>query len=287
MHTRCIYPAWALLKLLQSILPWTPLSNRTEWGYCNTSNFFQTHVCQTFVFSQMPVCWEGRKCPFLYSNLAVNSKIATIGDSLGFDILRVCHRFCCGAVGDCSPGLSSRSVSGVSVPSHGAMHVSTLSTGPMAILCNSSLDLQRIVLSEGMCPGQAGTLEYTTEAHHALCCNLCGVWRIDRRGTGEKERDREKENSLGCPSCNNFSDGEVQNSICSVLPYSQPCHLSKTIWTAEKTFRRDHTGPLRSRLVANPCPASLELLCCLCSATASEETERNMLTQFTVTVEGS
>ncbi len=134
-----------------------------------------------------------------------------------------------------------------------------------------------------MCPGQAGTLGYTTEAHHAFCCNLCGVWRIDRQGTGEKERDREKVNSLGCPSCNNSSNGVVQNSICSVLLHSQPCHLSKTIRTAEKTFRRDHTGPLRSWLVANPCPAPLELLCCLCSA--AEEPERNMLTQFTVTVE--
>ncbi len=94
MHAHCIYPVWALLKLLQSVLLWIPLSNRTEWGYCNTSNFFQTHVCQTFVFSQMHVCWEGRKCLSLYSNLAVNSKIATIGDSLGFDILSVCHRFC-------------------------------------------------------------------------------------------------------------------------------------------------------------------------------------------------
>lgn len=58
----------------------------------------------------MPVCWEGRKCPLLNSNLAVNSKIATIGVFIGFEMLRVSHICCHGAVVDFSSGLNSQSV---------------------------------------------------------------------------------------------------------------------------------------------------------------------------------
>lgn len=101
----------------------------------------------------------------------------------------------------------------------------------------------------------------------------------------EQRREREKENSLGFPSCNSCSDGVVQNSICSVLLHSLPCHPSKTIQAAEKTFRRDHTGPFCSWLVANPYPVSSELFCCLCFTTVSEKTERN-IPIITVTAEG-
>lgn len=140
----------------------------------------------------------------------------------------------------------------------------------MAFLLNSCLDCQGIVGSEaeGMCPGQTGTLEYTTEAHHELSAVSEGL----KEGAEEIKSEREKEKSLGCSSCKNSSDGVVQNSICSVLLHSQHCHLSKTIRMAEKTFRRDHTGPLSSWQVTNSCPASLEL----CSVTASVTCSYNL-----------
>lgn len=50
-------------------------------------------------------------------------------------------------------------------------------TGPLAMLHKSSSDPQRIGGSNTgrMCPGQAGTLEYTTETYHIICCHLCGA----------------------------------------------------------------------------------------------------------------
>lgn len=113
---------------------------------------------------------------------------------------------------------------------------------PIAVLCNSSLHVQRFVGwkagVEGMCPAQAIQNIQQGPTMYSIVMS----WRIGRHGRGEKERDKEKENSLGRTSCNNCSDGVVQNSICSVLLHSQPCHPSNTFWVAEKTFRGDHTG---------------------------------------------
>lgn len=135
---------------------------------------------------------------------------------------------------------------------------------------------------EGMYPFQAGTLEYTTGAHHVISAGFEG---LTDRGKEGKRRDRQQENCLGFPSCNNFSDGVVQGSICSLSLHSLTCYPSKTIGTAEKTFSGDHTDPLCSWLVTHTCPNPLDQLFYLSSVTVSRRTVSNMHTQFTVTLQ--
>lgn len=139
----------------------------------------------------------------------------------------------------------------------------------MADLRNSSLDLQRIGGRDREDVPRA-SWDFRIYNQGPPCTLLTSRRGLKDWQTGQRrgEGDREKENSLSCPSCNNSSDGEVQNSICSALLYSQPCHLSKTIRTAEKTFRSVHTGPpvlLAGRKIMSWLPwATLQSL--LCSA---------------------
>lgn len=156
-------------------------------------------------------------------------------------------------------GLNSQPMSGVSVPC-----MFTISSSVTA-LCNSSWDLHRIgglkAGTERMYQRQARALEYITGTHHVLC-RICWVWRIDRLGSRKK-----KKTVWVVPAVIPQMMERFTPSIA--IFQRQSGRLRKRL--------RDHTGPICSWLLANPCPASVELLCCPCTTTTSEETGRNML----------
>lgn len=140
----------------------------------------------------------------------------------------------------------------------------TMFTGPLAVLCNSSLDPQTVGWSKQeakrMCPGQAGTLEYTTEAHHVLHRHLCGVWGIDRLGRGAKERETERKKTVWVFPAVITPVTEGSRAASAACCFSPSLAIFQWQYRRlRKRLRETTQAPSSFRLVTNPCPPSLEI----------------------------